>query len=373
MNKYEEIDTSTYHSELMAKTDRVRAMLTEGLELPEAEIFSSKPINYRMRAEFNIFRDGPNIRYFMVEKDGKEKKRVFITKFAPASKLINYFMPILANYISCNSVLAEKLFDIDFLTTLSGESLITLTYHKKLDESWTQEARNLLSVLRQDGHTVNLIGRSHKQKILLDCDYVWEKLEVNGKTYHYQQVDNSFTQPNAGISAQMLAYVQNNTKDLGGDLLELYCGNGNFSIALSQNFNQVLATEISKSSVNSAQLNIEANKVNNLKILRLSAEEFTSAINGEREFNRLKQANVDLKSYKCETILVDPPRAGLDDGTCKMISAYRNIIYVSCNPETLKTNLNFLTQTHKVTKLAFFDQFPYTPHVETVVLLSMVK
>lgn len=84
MNKYEEIDTSTYHSELMVKTDRVRAMLTEGLELPEAEIFSSKPINYRMRAEFNIFRDGPNIRYFMVEKDGKEKKRVFITKFAPA-------------------------------------------------------------------------------------------------------------------------------------------------------------------------------------------------------------------------------------------------------------------------------------------------
>lgn len=370
MNKYEDIDTSTYKSHVKNKIKTINQALTENIELPVPEIFYSTPKNFRMRAEFNIFRDGNKIRYYMVEKDNGIKKRVFIERFAAGSILINTFMPLIAEYVSNNNVLSDKIFDIDFLTTLSGESLITLTYHKKLDATWEQEAKKLLEFLRSHNSKVNLIGRSYKQKILLERDYVWEELNVNGQIYKYQQVDNSFTQPNAMISAQMLAFVQNNTKNIGGDLLELYCGNGNFSIALSQNFNKVLATEISKSSVNSAQLNIEANNIKNLKILRMSAEEFTAALNEEREFRRLKQANVDLKNYDCQTILVDPPRAGLDEKTCNMIANYKNIIYVSCNPQTLKSNLEKLIKTHNVVKLAFFDQFPYTPHIETIVLLS---
>ncbi|TOJ95044.1 tRNA (uridine(54)-C5)-methyltransferase TrmA, partial [Vibrio parahaemolyticus] len=69
--------------------------------------------------------------------------------------------------------------------------------------------------------------------------------------------------------------------------LELYCGNGNFSLALAQNFDRVLATELAKPSVVSAQYNIAANKIDNVQILRLSAEEFTQAIEGKREFRRL--------------------------------------------------------------------------------------
>ncbi|VEI47354.1 tRNA (uracil-5-)-methyltransferase [Actinobacillus equuli] len=84
--------------------------------------------------------------------------------------------------------------------------------------------------------------------------------------------------------------------------MELYCGNGNFSIALAENFRKVLATEISKSSVHSAQYNIEQNEIDNLQIIRMSAEEFTQAMNGVREFNRLK--GIDLKAYDCNTILL---------------------------------------------------------------------
>ena len=85
-----------------------------------------------------------------------------------------------------------------------------------------------------------------------------------------------------------------------GDLLELYCGNGNFSIALAQNFRKVLATEIAKPSVAAALFNIVENKVDNLQIIRMSVEEFTQAMNGVRSFNRLK--GIDLKSYECNTI-----------------------------------------------------------------------
>lgn len=190
---------------------------------------------------------------------------------------------------------------------------------------------------------------------------------MQGRELVYKQVENSFTQPNAAINEQMLGWALDVTHDSEGDLLELYCGNGNFSIALAQNFRKVLATEIAKPSVDSAQYNIAANGVDNLIILRMSAEEFTMAMRGEREFNRLK--GVDLGAYQCNTIFVDPPRAGLDDATVKLVQEYDNILYISCNPETLQANMAVLGETHEIARFALFDQFPWTHHMEAGVYL----
>jgi tRNA (uracil-5-)-methyltransferase len=102
----------------------------------------------------------------------------------------------------------------------------------------------------------------------------------------------------------------------------------------------------------------------------MSAEEFTEAMEGKREFRRLQQQNVELKSYNCNTIFVDPPRAGMDIDTCKMVQGYERILYISCNPETLKDNLDVLGETHHITRFALFDQFPFTHHIEAGVLLE---
>lgn len=58
------------------------------------------------------------------------------------------------------------------------------------------------------------------------------------------------------MNIQMLEWALDVTKGATGDLLELYCGNGNFSLALARNFDRVLATEIAKPSVAAAQYNI---------------------------------------------------------------------------------------------------------------------
>ena len=276
-------------------------------------------------------------------------------------------MKALLAEIQGNEVLTRKLFQVDYLSTLSGEIAVSLLYHKKLDEQWESEAKALKTRLTKQGFNVQIIGRATKQKIALDCDYVEEVLKVGGKSLIYRQVENSFTQPNAQMNIKMLEWARECTRNSEGDLLELYCGNGNFSIALAENFRKVLATEISKSSVNSAQYNITQNGVENLQIIRMSAEEFTQAMNGVREFNRLK--GIDLKAYECHTIFVDPPRAGLDQATLDMVQGYERILYISCNPETLAENLNQLCQTHQVERAALFDQFPYTHHIESGVWL----
>lgn len=361
------IDTTQYQAQLDEKIARMQSAF-EAFNAPELEVFPSPDKHYRMRAEFRVWHEGDDLYYIMFNQETKQKYRV--DQFPQASRIINDLMPLLLDAIKPVESLRRKLFQVDFLSTLSGEVLVSMLYHRQLDEEWEANARMLKQRLNDEGFNLNLIGRARKQKIVIDRDYVVEKLSVNDRTLTYQQVENSFTQPNGKVAEKMLEWAVDCTQDSTGDLLELYCGNGNFSLALAENFDRVLATELAKPSVESAQWNIAANNIDNVQIIRMSAEEFTEAMEGKREFRRLQQAGIDLKSYHCNTIFVDPPRSGMDEGTCRMVQGYDRILYISCNPETLKENLEILSETHRITRFALFDQFPYTHHMEAGVLLE---
>ncbi|GAM65995.1 tRNA (uracil54-C5-)-methyltransferase [Vibrio ishigakensis] len=359
--------SDSYQVQLDEKTERLQAMFSD-YEMPSLEVFPSQEQHYRMRAEFRVWHEGDDLYYIMFNQETREKYRV--DQFPVASRIINDLMPLLIEAVKDKPVLRHKLFQVDFLSTLSGEVLVSLLYHKKLDDEWIALAKELKQTLNDEGFNLNLIGRARKMKIVLDQEYVIEKLNVFNRTYTYQQIENSFTQPNGKVAEKMLEWAVDCTRESKGDLLELYCGNGNFSLALAQNFNRVLATELAKPSVDSAQFNIKANEIDNVQIIRMSAEEFTQAMEGVRTFRRLTQAGVDLKTYDCNTIFVDPPRAGMDKGTCKMVQAYERILYISCNPDTLKDNLEILGKTHNITRFALFDQFPYTHHMEMGIMLE---
>ena len=81
----------------------------------------------------------------------------------------------------------------------------------------------------------------------------------------------------------------------------------------------------------------------------------------------------DLESYNFSTIFVDPPEPGLDDGTLALAQRFDTILYISCNPQTLRDNLDSLTKTHEIVRTAIFDQFPWTDHLESGVLLKRRK
>ncbi|OOE57394.1 tRNA (uridine(54)-C5)-methyltransferase TrmA [Salinivibrio sp. ML323] len=359
-----------YDTQLAEKVQRLNVQLAP-FHAPELEVFRSPETHYRMRAEFRVWHEGDDLYYIMFDPATKQKYRV--DTFPAASRLINDLMPLLMEAIKPNDALRRKLFQVDFLSTLSGEILVSLLYHRQLDEEWEKAAQALKQRLNDEGFNLNLIGRARKQKKVLDRDYVLEKLNADGQTLIYQQIENSFTQPNGPVAEKMLEWAIDCTRDSQGDLLELYCGNGNFSLALAKNFRRVLATELAKPSVQSAQYNIAANNIDNVQIIRMSAEEFTQAINGEREFRRLKDQGVTLSDYQCNTIFVDPPRAGMDDETCKMVQGYDRILYISCNPETLAENLERLSQTHRISRCALFDQFPFTHHTEAGVWLERIE
>ncbi|AFJ48856.1 tRNA (uridine(54)-C5)-methyltransferase TrmA [Shimwellia blattae] len=362
----EHLPTGQYDAQLAEKVQRLQTMMAP-FSAPAPEVFRSPVSHYRMRAEFRIWHEGDDLYHIMF--DQQTKQRIRVDRFPAASELINQLMPEMLSGIRASQVLRHKLFQLDYLTTTSGQAVVTLIYHRPLDDEWRAQALALRDNLRARGFNLQFIGRATKTKIELDCDYVDETLLIAGKPMIYRQVENSFTQPNARVNIHMLEWALDVTRGSRGDLLELYCGNGNFSLALARNFSQVLATEIAKPSVAAAQFNIAANQIDNVQIIRMSAEEFTQAMNGVRTFNRLQ--GIDLKSYQCETIFVDPPRSGLDSDTLSMVQGYPRILYISCNPQTLCENLATLSQTHKVERLALFDQFPYTHHMECGVLLTL--
>lgn len=360
-------EQASYNEQLNHKQEYLSFVLAPFYQ-QHLSVFSSPPKHYRMRAEFRVWHDGDDTFHIMFNQQTKEKYRV--DQLPAASVLINNAMSIVIEFVKANSYLRTKLFQIDYLSTTSNELAISLLYHKQLDEQWEQSAHELRNTLKKLG-SINIIGRARKQKVLVGNDYVNEVLVINEQAFTFKQIENSFTQPNAYINAKMIEWVIAHAASPSADLLELYCGAGNFSVPLSQHFKQVLATEISKTSVAAAQDNIANNHINNLTIARLSSEEFVEAFNKTRVFRRL--ADINLADYQFNTVLVDPPRAGLDKGTLRLIAQFDCIIYVSCNPTTLIDNLAYLSQSHEIAHAALFDQFPFTAHMESGVILHKKK
>jgi len=351
-----------YQTLLAAKCARVSELL-DPFNPPAPEIFPSSPTAYRMRAEFRIWHDDDKLDYVMFRRDDP-RTPVPIYAFPIACDAIQQLMPILRDKLTHSDTLRRKIFQVEFLSTLAGETLVTLIYHRKLLADWETEASALAVELG-----VALVGRSRKQKIVIGQNFVRESLTVNDRAFSYLQYEQAFTQPNAGVNTSMISWACERGAGLSGDLLELYCGNGNFTLPLSLHFDNVLATELSKTSVRAARENLTHNNIDNVQIIRLSAEEVTQAMRRVREFRRLAELKKPLQEYDLRTIFVDPPRAGLDEKTVQMAADFEAIIYISCNPNTLAENLGVLCQTHRIANFALFDQFPYTDHMECGVLL----
>lgn len=327
----------------------------------DIKVFRSPESHYRSRSEFKIWHVEDDIHYAM---NALEHKGVVLIEECPqVSEYIAQLMPALLKLLKEHAI-DFKLFGADFLSSTSSQTVVSLLYHRRLDDEWSEKAKLIAKELG-----ISIIGRSRKQKVVIGEDFVIEDLKIEERSYRFKYIENSFTQPNPRVNEQMISWAMENfAGHEGDDLLELYCGAGNFTIPFATKFNKVLATEISKSSINAAKENMDLNDIYNIDFVRMSVEEFVQALDGVREFNRMK--DIDINTYDLKAIFVDPPRSGMDSESCNFASRYDIILYISCNPETLVRDLEILTKTHEVKQMALFDQFPYTNHAEMGVKLT---
>ncbi|PWE20732.1 tRNA (uridine(54)-C5)-methyltransferase TrmA [Aliarcobacter skirrowii] len=361
----------TYEEQLNYKIAREKDRFSSLIDFSKIslDIIKSKDSNFRNRAEFRVWwekdeQKNKDVLSYAMNDFNKEILKIDSCEIV--SEDIKNLMPKLLTELEKSMILSFRLFAIEFLVSSTSDMLVTLIYHKKLEDEWINLAKQIEQKLN-----IKIIGRSRKQKIVLSSDFINESLNINNQEFKFAYEENGFTQPNTSVNIKMIEWVLNNIEKSNKDLCELYCGGGNFTIPLSKKFNKVLATEISKTSIKSALRNCSLNGINNIEFIRMSSEEFVEALNEVRVFNRLK--NIDLKSYDFDTIFMDPPRSGLDDTTRALAKNFENIIYISCNPETLHRDLEELLKTHKVLRFALFDQFAYSEHIESGVILKKLK
>ena len=355
-----EYSEAACEAKLEPKLAALQAALAE-FGAPAPEVFRSPPAHYRQRAEFRFWHAGDDAFHAMFDP-AAPREPLRVDHFPPASRRINALMGALRAAVLRSPELKSRLFQVEFLDTLAGESLLVLVYHRRLDAAWEDAARELAGAL-----DVRIVGRSRGQRITIGEDFVTERLRLDGRELVLRQPEGCFTQPNAEVNRAMLGWARAVCAATDSGLVELYCGIGNFTVAVAERFDAVLATEINKTAMAAAAHNLRANGIDNTFIARLSSEEASEALARTRPFRRLQ--GFDLDRFAPRTVLVDPPRAGLDARTLAQVAGFDHIVYISCNPRTLLENLRALAPTHRVERCAAFDQFPYTPHLECGVSL----
>lgn len=142
-------------------------------------------------------------------------------------------------------------------------------------------------------------------------------------------------------------------------ILDAYCGIGTIGLIASRNANKVISVEQNPDAVADARANARLNQIENVSFYCGDAGDFLIGLAEKKE--------------KLNVIFVDPPRAGCEKGflTASVELAPEKIVYISCNPETLQRDLLYLTKNgYQTEKIQPVDMFPFTQHIETVVLLS---
>ena len=200
-------------------------------------------------------------------------------------------------------------------------------------------------------------------KINLDVDTIIVNNKViKGNGYIKENINglNFIISPTSFFQVNNIGMINIYNKVLnyidGGNVLDLYCGTGTIGIYVSKKANNVLGIELNKEAIKDAQINKKLNNIKNIDFISGDVGTILSRNN-----------------FKADIVIVDPPRAGLDNNSISnIIKIHPNkIIYVSCDPVTLARDLNILKEHYDVLEITPFDMFGNTYHVECVCLLKL--
>ncbi len=195
-----------------------------------------------------------------------------------------------------------------------------------------------------------------KQTVLYGKGYIEDKL--CGLTFRISP--KSFYQVNP-IQTEILyqkaiEYAHLTDTDI---VVDAYCGIGTIGLVASKFVKDVISVELNRDAVKDAIMNAKINNIKNTSFYQKDASEFL--------------VEMAMQNAKGDVLFMDPPRAGSDEVflTSTLKLAPKRIVYISCNPETLARDLKFMTKkAYKVEKICPVDMFPWTGHVELVILMQ---
>ena len=209
-----------------------------------------------------------------------------------------------------------------------------------------EEARKYQSLLLRCSQDGEVSGGLYENK---KPHPVFEPLEdqILGQTYSYSP--NGFFQINLPVYELALKEIQKYIKT--EEVLDLYAGVGTIGLSVARD-RKLTLVEADKSAF--SELIRNTNNLSNARAILDKSENIVSYI----------------KSH--QTIIVDPPRAGLDRKLIESLleTAPPTVIYLSCNPATEARDVRMLLEKYQIESVKTFNFFPHTPHIENLVVLD---
>ena len=304
-----------FNDELSIKINYINKLFNTNINT----VLTNNEYNYRNKATFHI-------------KDGK----------------IGYYSEKTNNIIEINNCLLLDNRINDIYNYLKEHELSTIS-----EVIIRVTTKDIMIVFKGEKYDINdIINHFNITSIYLN-----DKL-IYGESYIIEEIDNikysiypdSFFQ----VNKDNMKIMYDKTREYAGygnNLLDLYCGTGTIGIYLKDNFKHIDGIEINKDSIKNANINKKLNNINNIKF-----------ISGDASI---------AKNNNYDVIIVDPPRSGLSNKVINFLnkSNAKRIVYISCNPKTLKRDIDLLNN-YKMIKLEIINMFNKTKHIECITLLE---
>ena len=344
-------DFANYEDALEIKRQTLQNYFSNIFDGQVEAIKSEKQFCYRNKISFCVQNN------FMGLKEEKSGNLIEIDKCLLADEKINSVLPNLKeivkslNCINLNHVVVRK---------ISDSLIITFVFNKYI-KSKVNILKDLLEKFKSKlkfkiGAYVNINKINHQilgyeWHHLIGIKYQNVKLfDLNFNIHPY-----SFLQVNDDIRDKLYNFVLDKIENQ--IVIEGYSGVGIMSCMLCKKAKQVFSVEINTQSYLDAEEAKAKNQILNLTNINFSCQDVLPTL---------------VKNYPESVFLIDPPRSGCDKDTLQSLkqSNIKKIIYISCNPYTLKQNIVFLKDEYEIESLTMFDMFPNTFHMETVAILN---
>lgn len=315
----------SYEQELEYKENKVKEIINRYTDIDiekVKKIIPNKELNYRNKATFQV---KGKVGYY------KEKSYDII--------------PIDNCLIVDNKI--NDILNILKQMDLSNIYQIVVRSSKNLDETMVVfKGTNIdTSILKDKVSTIILYNKEYK--LMSGNGYIVDKIGE----YSFIISPESFFQVNTNNAYNLYNKVFEYVKE-SDNLLDLYCGTGTIGIFLSKICKKVTGVEINKYAIEDALKNKELNKIKNINFVCSDTANY-----------------YELDNF--DTVVVDPPRSGLDNKTIDYLFNLKSkkIVYVSCDPVTLARDLKLLSELYDAIEIKPVDMFSRTYHVECVVKL----
>lgn len=333
------------------------------------------PKFYRNKIRFAFLKDGRKIKFSRHNRSNPQAG-IVVDKCYLQSKRSNQILKILAEWAESNHLTVfdnqtqqgflkyvlmregKKTNDLMIdITTTKGQIIDQLPddlMSRLTNAKIVVNNQNFLFSLYQtetSGTSNNRIKLNHRRGLKFIKDQIGHCT--------FQISHDSFFQTNTIMARTIYDTVLNFLEPKSSDIIwDLYCGAGTISIYIARQVSRIIGIESCQPAIDDAKINAKLNAVDNVDFIC------------DRVENMILYSTLNIP----HSIIVDPPRAGLNHQTKQFFkkSKVSKIVYVSCHPSTLARDLKDLSDDgpFKITQIQPIDCFPHTHHIESVTLLQ---